>query len=158
MEIGLRNSDLSTYVDEEDYEWARGYKWRLDWKGYVIRTLPRAEGHGRGYMHREILQRMGYEMATMAEQTDHRNGVRHDNRRENLRVATSTENRCNSKVRVTSASGVKGVRRDTKGRWEATIELHGRMAWRKYFKTVEEAAAARAAVLPLYHGTFARAG
>jgi hypothetical protein len=40
---------------------------------------------------------------------DHKNGDKLDNRIENLRVATHSEQACNTKVKAISKSGVKGV-------------------------------------------------
>jgi len=73
-----------------------------------------------------------------------------------LRAATSGENARNRK-KIENRSGEKGVKwHATNQRWEGEIVREGKTVWRKQFKTVEDAAAARAGVLPLYHGLFAR--
>lgn len=41
--------------------------------------------------------------------TDHENNIRHDNRWSNLRIASASQNRANSKISVRNTSGWKGV-------------------------------------------------
>lgn len=89
-------------------------------------------------------------------EVDHRNRVRDDNRAENLRIATSSENHCNKTVSKRSTTGVLGVTLVKKtGLWEAQIFKDGRRQWRKGFATLEEAAEARRQMLPKIHGEFA---
>lgn len=55
---------------------------------------------------------------------DHINGVRTDNRWNNLRVATVQQNNFNSKVQSNNSTGVKGVSREG-SRWLARICVNG---------------------------------
>lgn len=48
-------------------------------------------------------------------QIDHVNGVRSDNRWQNLREATHSENQCNVSAQANNAVGFKGVRKSTTG-------------------------------------------
>jgi hypothetical protein len=70
---------------------------------------------------------------------DHVNGNTLDNRRENLRVVTPTENQLNRRgARSDSRSGVRGVCwHGQTGRWTATY----RGRYLGIFPTIEEAAA-----------------
>ncbi len=53
---------------------------------------------------------------------DHANGIRSDNRIENLRMADATQNRANSAIRADSTSGIKGVSWNKKASlWRAQI-------------------------------------
>lgn len=74
---------------------------------------------------------------------DHINRIRLDNRLENLRECSASENRMNSSVRSDCVSGLKGASFDRRtGRYKAVIRMTGRGGRRKYlgrYKTAEEA-------------------
>lgn len=87
---------------------------------------------------------------------DHRHGVRNDNRFGELRKATSSDNGCNKSLQKNNTTGVVGVIFNAQCRkFEARIYKGGRYVWRYFFKTLEEAAAARHKALPYIHGEFA---
>ena len=73
---------------------------------------------------------------------DHINGIRTDNRIENLREVTRKENLRNQKTRCTNSSGVMGVGKEG-GRWRARIRIDGRSIHLGYFERLEDAAKAR---------------
>lgn len=75
-------------------------------------------------------------------QIDHINGIRTDNRIENLRLVTNHENRKNQKLRVDNKSGYNGIGR-RKGSWEARIRVNGETLYIGRFKDVEDALLAR---------------
>jgi hypothetical protein len=78
-------------VDDEDFDRLSQYKWQFAVIGYARRTVYVKGKKGRQtlYMHRDIL-------ATPSDMfTDHINGNRLDNRKENLRVCTQAENNRN---------------------------------------------------------------
>lgn len=88
---------------------------------------------------------------------DHINGDRGDNRLSNLRLATRSQNRFNSKVRKDSASGIRGVRWDRKDqKWAAVICAHGVRHWLGYFQSKEEAKYAYQQASIRMHGEFGR--
>lgn len=68
---------------------------------------------------------------------DHINGIRDDNRIENLRVVTRSENARNRRLSAANSSGANGVYRH-KERWRATITVS-----LGTFDTFDEAVAAR---------------
>ena len=76
---------------------------------------------------------------------DHINGVKSDNRIANLRLCSRSENAQNTKAHADSKSGIKGVYycKHNK-RWIASICLNGVRHGLGYFKTLEDAAQARA--------------
>ena len=91
-------------------------------------------------MHRVIAKRMGLDF-TYSTQIDHINQDKLDNRRENLRLATPTQNNCNRGLRRNNTTGVKGVSIHSNGRYYAYVAIGGKRVYNAYFGTLEEAAA-----------------
>lgn len=80
------------------------------------------------------------------EELDHINNQRADNRIENLREATRSQNKVNAAVRLRSKSQIKGVYFDArrpKKPWQAYITKEGKRQTIGFFATKEEAADAR---------------
>ncbi len=70
-------------------------------------------------MHRLV---MGLAKKDFSIFVDHINGVKTDNRRSNLRIATKTQNRVNSRKRDCNTSGYIGVHWDkSRGKWQSAI-------------------------------------
>ncbi len=87
---------------------------------------------------------------------DHINGITHDNRIENLRPATHSENMRNRRIAKTSSSGVTGVSWcRTKNRWESRIIIDKKNKRLGYFKTLGEAIEARREAEKIHYGKFA---
>lgn len=88
---------------------------------------------------------------------DHRDNCGDHNWIDNLRVATVSENKANSKVYKNNTSGFKGVRYYRwNGKWLARIGAGKKRIHLGYFSTREEAAEAYAIAAEKYHGEFAR--
>jgi hypothetical protein len=78
------------------------------------------------------------------ENVDHINGVRTDNRLENLREVTVRENAQNMKRYANNKSGHTGVIwMKQNGQWRATIKVLGRNKHLGFFASIDEAIAAR---------------
>jgi hypothetical protein len=86
---------------------------------------------------------------------DHVNGNPSDNRLMNLREATFSQNRYNSRGRQRSLTQVKGVTK-RRGGYRASIYLSGRNVHLGDFPTIDIAAAAYAAAAKQHFGEFAR--
>lgn len=82
---------------------------------------------------------------------DHINGLRSDNRVENLRLANRSEQSQNTFIRLDNPSGVKGVTIRRDGAYVASIAIDGVSHWLGVFQTLEEAAAARISAENLLH-------
>jgi hypothetical protein len=92
-----------------------------------------------------------------ADDIDHINGDRHDNRIANLREATRAQNLLNKGPRASNTSGYKGVTwSKRRQKWMAQIGHGGRNFGLGYYQTAEEAHAAYVAAAAKLHGEFAR--
>jgi hypothetical protein len=86
--------------------------------------------------------------------TDHRNGNGLDNRRENLREATTSQNNRNRRPNI--GFKFKGVTfKKREGRWAAQICVDGKKIWGGYHPHPFAAASAYDVLAKKYHGEFA---
>jgi hypothetical protein len=100
-------------VDEQDFSWLSTWKWLAQWNPktstfYAARKTGSSCAGGIDrrraiLMHREILNCHGDELV------DHKDWDTLNNRRENLRVASNSQNMRHSKARKSSTHGFKGV-------------------------------------------------
>ena len=128
-------------VDDEDFEELSQSKWYAHKNRniyYAVRTYPSIDGKQHTiHMHRVILK------TPAGLQTDHSNGDGLDNRKENLRVATRSENQWNTQKRINNTSGCKGVTWNKKNqRWIAKIMKENKSYYLGSFKKKEDAALA----------------
>lgn len=136
-------------IDEQDIALLSRGSWHIrDTTGKgKKRCLYVAHSSGQ-YLHRMINQ------TPKGKYTDHVNGNRLDNRRENLRTVDAVHNVMNQACR--NPLKVKGVWRLPNGRYRTKIKVSGVSIHGGYFKTIEEAAA-RYDQLALEHfGEYAR--
>ncbi|MCK1783382.1 HNH endonuclease [Pseudomonas sp. TNT11] len=75
-------------------------------------------------------------------QIDHINGIRDDNRIENLRDVTVQGNQRNQHIRTDNSSGVPGVRLEN-GKWRVRIKIDGKYICVGRFQNFDSAVAAR---------------
>lgn len=81
-----------------------------------------------------------------------------NNRVENLRPSTSSQNKCNIGVRANNTSGVKGVSwSKVKRKWTARVALHGKIKC-GYFEDKEVAAKFVKSLREQCHGEYANHG
>ena len=138
-------------VDDEDYEWALQWTWRLGDKGYARRGM-RINGKFKNiYLHNEIAKRAGLDTSRTI---DHENQDQLDNRRSNLRPATRSQQNRNRGKQSNNTSGFVGVSRKRK-KWLAHITLDGKQLHLGIFATPVEAAMQRNIYAMLLHDNFA---
>lgn len=127
----------SFIVDLDDYEKVRKYIWYPHHDKTKPDTMIYVLANSKGEfirLHRCIMNVTEKELVV-----DHINHNPLDNRKENLRVVTVTENNRNLSLRKSNTSGVIGVYYNiTKKRWIATKYFNGKL-YALPFKTKEEA-------------------
>jgi hypothetical protein len=139
----------STKVDAADYLWLNQWNWCAHWAPhthsfYAIRRKTIDGKSQTVQMHREILS-CGPNI-----EVDHWNHDTLDNRRKNLRKATTLQNTRNQKLRITNTSGFTGVvKRGNK--WIA--QLSGYHIG--IFNTIKKAVKARDKMAKKIYGEFA---
>lgn len=90
---------------------------------------------------------------------DHINGIRDDNRIENLRLCTFQENHFNRGKQSNNKSGYKGVSwHKQKQKWVAQIKIDGRNKFLGFFTDPEKAYAKYCEMALLHYGDFAKLG
>jgi len=88
---------------------------------------------------------------------DHIDGNTQNNKIENLRAATCSENQRNSKIRKDSKTGVKGVCvHKSSGKFTAQLKVAGNKRYLGLFDTIEDAEQAIRLAREQQHGDFAR--
>jgi hypothetical protein len=150
---------LYCVVDAADFERLSQWKWHANHPGsnpsrfYALRNRPVRDGGKRGIvsMHRQILD------APAGIEVDHVNGDSLDNRRANLRLATSSQNHANQGKRSKNSSGYKGVSFVAqRNNWLAQISVDGKQMNLGRFPTRRDAARAYDRAALEHFGEFAR--
>lgn len=145
---------LVAVVDEEDYERVAAFKWhaRPKYKTdgfYAVngRGGAKPTSYGVQYLHRFVLS------APSDMFVDHINGDGLDNRRENLRLATLSQNNIN--IHRPNPTGFRGVEKTQSGRWRARLVINRQLHCSCPFDMPEEAAKAYDQMARQHHGAFA---
>ncbi len=146
-EIQLTQGQVAL-VDDEDFEYLTSRKW---WAHKERNERWYAESKEKGvkiHMHRVITN------APSGFEVDHINHNGLDNRKENLRVCTKSENIQNSRLRKDNTSGLRGVSRNGSG-WKALLRKDNTTVFDKTYKTKNEASEAYNEAAKKYFGKHA---
>lgn len=142
--IHLHNRGLSARVDADVWAWASRITWHAhesDTRTYAATATWTGDGTQRTFLHRVI---MGLAPED-PRKVDHVSGDTLDNRRANLRLATTAQNAQNQGSRGGS-SRHRGVTWDrARGKWLASAMLDGKRTTIGRFVTEDEAAEAASA-------------
>ena len=131
-----------TIVDPADFYWLSNFYWLTvgrDNNFYAARLVRTPTGRlNTILMHKDIIS------APYGLLVDHRNTDSLDNRRANLRLATHSQNSCNSRRdKSNTLSRFRGVSfSKRKQKWFAAIRANGKKMWLGYFDNEIDAARA----------------
>lgn len=141
-------------IDSADVTLVDGVSWRamVSPSGRVYATTWSQDGkRDLLFLHRVI------ENTDAGLDTDHIDGNGLNNRRANLRVATRSQNRCNTGKPCTNTSGFKGVSWHKHAqKWCASIGFNGKRRSLGHHDSPEAAHAAYVKAAAELHGEFAR--
>lgn len=147
-------------VWESDYYWLMQWKWFAHWNPctrsfYAARNSPRVNGKSTMiWMHRLIL---GLHSGDSPVGDHIESGETTDNCRDNLRIATASQNCMNRRISIINSCRSKGVHfHKVVKKWCAQIQIDGVQKHLGYFDTREEAHAAYCAAAILIFKDFAR--
>jgi hypothetical protein len=136
-------------IDDCDFELVSKYKWQANVHNHVVYAGTDVN-RTRILMHRLILQAP---KGILVDHIDH-NGL--NNTRDNLRLATRSQNGYNARLSKGNTSGVKGVYWcNYYHKWCALIHTKEKRYHVGYFATLEEAAEATRIKRLELHGKFA---
>lgn len=153
MEICL--CGYKVLIDEEDYEKVMRFSWFVDKTNLNQGLIYFCHGTTSEKMrlHRYILGCIKNDK----NEVDHKNGNTLDNRKQNLRVCSHSQNSKNAKRSKNNKTGYKGVswhKRDCC--YQARIGVNMKRVHLGYYNTPEEAYAAYCEASKKYHGEYGR--
>lgn len=154
------NENEEFYFDLEDYDKIKDYTWRrharrggLE-KGYLVTQVE----HGiRGKENHFIETIFFHKLVVDYQLVDHKNGNKLDNRKQNLRDCTQSQNMMNVPLKKNNSSGIVGVTYNKKSqKWWARINPQkGKRIFLGQFSEKDDAIKARLQAEKEYYGEFA---
>ena len=133
-------------VDDEDYNYLSQFNWQVD-KHNVVRFHNK---NGSSLIHRLIMK------PPDDMEIDHIDGNRLNNQKSNLRLANSSQNKCNRGARKDNKSGYKGVSwHKQRNKWTARIKHDGKYLHLGLHEDIKEAVLAYNNASKKYHKEFA---
>jgi hypothetical protein len=140
--------------DEVDQIKVGNHKWTPFKCGKVFYAVRNGKSEGRKgiiLLHKEILP------CTAEKEIDHEDGDGMNNRRNNLRIVTRSENSMNKGKHIDNTSGFKGVYfHKPMKKWHTEIMKQGVKIHGGFFETPAGAALAYNQLALLHHGEFAK--
>ena len=160
----MKNKTLQVML-KEYFDYQDG---KLIWKQGNSRVkVGRTAGSisGKGYINIKFKQKTYqahrliylYHYGYLPEVLDHINGVKTDNRIENLRKATASQNQHNRVLNANNTSGYKGVTfNKLRNKWQAKVKTNNVYKHLGLFEDIEDAAMAVSKYRLAVHGEFAK--
>lgn len=146
--IGYTNNTNKQFVfDSDDYEKVSKYHWYEESNGYIRASGKKKEN--RFHIHRLI---MGFPDGIGI---DHINHNTFDNRKSNLRIATTSQNAMNRIIASNNTSGATGVVwLKNENKWKAEIKLNGKTNYLGSFDRFDDAEKTRKEAEENYFGAY----
>lgn len=137
VEIKIYNSKneyvCSTMVSLDKYDLVKEYKYYIRKDGYIEGSKSKNKIKERFLLHRLI---MGFPYG----QVDHINRNKLDNRNENLREVTNSQNQVNQGMMKNNTSGITGVTWDkSRNKWKVNLNINNKCYNLGRFDTLEKA-------------------
>ena len=146
--VGYCSNGARFLFDKSDYDLIRKYTWHTNDFGYLLTRYKNKTYR----MHRLIL---GLEHTDDAV-VDHANHNTLDNRRQNLRVCTNSQNAMNKETPTNNTTGHIGVSKSKKnGKYRAYIVKDGKTYSLGEYEQYEDAVSARESAEKQYYNEFA---
>lgn len=145
------NGSIVTHaiIDREDFNKVKNLKWHLSHYGYIVSSYERGKSL---WLHRVLLG-----LGRNDPEVDHKNRNTLDNRKANLRLATSSQNSQNMAIGRSNTSGYKGVSWHKQSqKWESYLDLNCKRIHLGMFDSKKDAAMAYNAGAKKNFGEFAR--
>lgn len=136
------------FFDKEDYDLIKYYTWYMDKDGYIVSDT--FNKHTK--LHRLIMNpELGFDIDHI-----HGNKTRYDNRKNNLRICTRSQNCCNKIDMSNNTSGHIGVVwHKTANKWMASITVEKKNIYLGLFANKQDAIKARIEAEHKYFKDFA---
>lgn len=158
--IGYLEDKSEFYFDLDDYNLIKNYRWSNN-NGYIVCYKVKDGKRYRVHIHRLIMGLDNEDKHVV----DHINLKRNDNRKENLRICTRSQNQCNRdrqheiKANKSGYTGIDIIHTKTKGdKYRVRIAINGKKHYLGYFDNLQDAIVARKNGEAKYHGEFAYKG
>jgi hypothetical protein len=158
--IGYTENGTEFYFDLEDYDKIKEYRWTEE-NGYIICYKMQNGKKYRIQMHRLLME---LPMKDNTQIVDHKNLQRNDNRKENLRICTYSQNQCNrdrqheTRASKSGYTGIEIIHTKKGDRYRVRIAINGKEHYLGYFYNLQDAIVARKNGEEKYHGEFAYKG
>lgn len=136
--VGITKKNEKFIFDKDDYDLIKDISWNIQ-RGYVVGRKNNKSLR----LHRYILESR-YGDLKFEEYIDHLNKDKLDNRKINLKICSSSENKQNANIYKNNTSGTTGVNWDEKrGKWRSRICLNYQQIDLGFFDDINDAIKAR---------------
>lgn len=136
-------------IDSSDLEKCKQYKWSTDSNGY-----PRTNTKNlREYLFIHQLISNSYTNNKII--VDHKNLDKLDNRKENLRICSASQNNMNKKIQMNNTSGIRGISwHKIHNKWQSSISINGKTIYLGIFSNISDAIKFRQEAETKYFGEY----
>lgn len=148
--IGHTSKGEEFWFDLEDYNLIKDYCWMISNNGYVITDTSKSSIRMPKIFFHRLVMNCPNDLFI-----DHQNHNKIDNRKNNLRIVTKSQNAMNQVTKTNNTSGTTGVSWDSKvQKWAAHIMINCKKMHLGYFDEFEDAVRARKCAEDEHFGEF----